>query len=142
MSEDEVKIWVPDSDLPRVVVVGAGFAGISFIQKLKNKPFQVILLDKNNYHQFQPLLYQVATSGLEPDSITFPVRKLFKGQRNFVFRVAEVERIDTNAKRIYTNVGSLGFDYLVLGTGSDTNFYGLEAVQRNSIGLKSITDSL
>ena len=135
-------IWVPDFGLPKVVVVGAGFAGISFIQKLNSKPFQVILLDKNNYHQFQPLLYQVATSGLEPDSITFPVRKLFKGQKNFVFRVAEVDRIDSEAKRIYTNVGTLDFDYLVLATGSDTNFYGLDEVRKNGIGLKSITDSL
>jgi len=136
------KIWVPDLDLPRVVIIGSGFAGMSLVRKLRNKPFHVILLDQNNYHQFQPLLYQVATSGLEPDSITFPIRKLFKGQKNFVFRMAKVEHIDPQIKTVYCDVGSIEYDYLVLATGSVTNFFGLNEIESNSIGLKSINDSL
>lgn len=138
----EHEIWIPESNLPRVVVVGAGFAGISLIQKLKNKPFQVVLVDKNNYHQFQPLLYQVATSGLEPDSITFPIRKLFKGQNNFVFRVAEVLKIESMQHRVYTSEGEIEYDYLVLATGANTNFYGLSEVQKFGIGLKNISDAI
>lgn len=135
-------ICLPDTTLPRVVIIGGGFAGISVIKKLKNKPVQIVLLDKNNFHQFQPLLYQVATSGIEPDSIVFPLRKLFKGFRNVFFRMAEVKSILPAENIILTDIGSVKYDYLVIATGSDTNFFGLKDMQQNSIGMKSIQEAL
>ena len=118
------KIWIPDSTLPRVVVIGAGFAGISLISKLKKEEVNTVLIDQNNFHQFQPLFYQVATSGLEPDAISFPIRKLFKGFKNFIFRMARVIEINPDAKEVYTSEGSVSYDYLVIATGSVSNFYG------------------
>lgn len=136
------RICVPETALPRVVVVGGGFAGLSFIKKLKNKPVQLILMDKGNHHQFLPLLYQVATSGIEPDSIVFPFRKLFRKYKNMTYRMAEVLRVDPLKNRIETNIGAVEYDYLVLATGSVTNFFGIESVARFGIGLKSVTDAL
>jgi NADH dehydrogenase len=136
------KIWIPESNLPRVVVVGAGFAGISLISKLKKEEISTVLIDQNNFHQFQPLFYQVATSGLEPDAISFPIRKLFKGFKNFIFRMARVIEINPDAKEVYTSEGSVSYDYLVIATGSVSNFYGLDAIEENGIGLKSLRESL
>ncbi|MDJ0644692.1 MAG: NAD(P)/FAD-dependent oxidoreductase [Flavobacteriaceae bacterium] len=135
-------VYIPRSEHPRIVIIGAGFAGIYMAKALKNKPFQVVLLDKNNFHQFQPLFYQVATSGLEPDAIVFPVRKIFRGFRNFVFRMADVLQINTHENSIETDIGNITYDYLVLATGSTNNFYGMSDVEMNSIGLKSIRESL
>jgi NADH:quinone reductase (non-electrogenic) len=136
------EIWLPDADLPRVVVIGAGFAGISLIKKLRQQPVSVILIDENNFHQFQPLFYQVATSGLEPDAISFPVRKLFKGYKNFLFRMACVEEVKPEQGRIYTDEGYVDYDYLVIATGSKTNFYGLDNVEKYGLGLKSLKESI
>lgn len=138
----ENKICLPESNLPRVVVIGGGFAGISFVKKLKSKPVQVVMLDKNNFHQFQPLLYQVATSGIEPDSIVFPLRKLFKGYQNVFYRMADVESIEAEQNRVNTNIGIINYDYLVIATGSDTNFFGLKDIQENSVGMKTIQEAL
>lgn len=138
----ENKICLPESNLPRVVVIGGGFAGISFVKKLKNKSVQVVMLDKNNFHQFQPLLYQVATSGIEPDSIVFPLRKLFKGYQNVFYRMADVESIEAEQNRVNTNIGIINYDYLVIATGSDTNFFGLKDIQENSVGMKTIQEAL
>lgn len=138
----ENKICLPDTNLPRILVIGGGFAGISLIKKLKNKPFQVVVVDKNNFHQFQPLLYQVATSGIEPDSIVFPLRKLFKGYRNVFYRMADVESIEAEQNRVNTNIGIINYDYLVIATGSDTNFFGLKDIQENSVGMKTIQEAL
>lgn len=143
MTKDRTKeIWLPDNELPRVVVLGAGFAGISLITKLRNKPLSVVLIDKNNFHQFQPLLYQVATSGLEPDAISFPIRKNFSGYKNFLFRMAKAENVNPDEKRVYTDEGYVSYDYLVIATGSVSNFYGLTEIERNGIGLKSLKESL
>lgn len=136
------EICLPDSNLPRVVVIGGGFAGISLVKKLKNKPVQVVVLDKNNFHQFQPLLYQVATSGIEPDSIVFPLRKLFKRYKNVVFRMAIVNEIQSEENTIITDIGAVEYDYLVIATGSDTNFFGLKDVQQHSVGMKTIQEAL
>lgn len=133
---------LPESKQRRVVVIGGGFAGLSIARELKNKPVQVVVLDKNNFHQFQPLLYQVATSGIMPDSIIFPIRKQFKKYKNVIFRMANVENIDTSEKCIHTNTGNLHYDDLVIATGSDTNFFGLKDVQENSLGMKSIQEAL
>ena len=133
---------LPDNDYPKIVVIGAGFAGINFIKNLDGKPVQLILIDQHNYHQFQPLLYQVAISGLEPDSVVTPIRKLFKSCGNMVYRMGTVEYIDTDRNKVQTNIGYVNYDYLVIATGSSTNFYGSENIEKYSIGLKNINDSI
>ena len=133
---------IPQNDFPKIVVIGAGFAGINFIKKLKDKPVQVILIDQNNYHQFQPLLYQVAISGLEPDSVVSPIRKLFKSCINMIYRMAKVEEIDTKNNCVYTDIGYVNYDYLVIATGSSTNYYGSLNIEKYGIGLKSINDAI
>lgn len=135
-------VCLPATGLPRVVVIGAGFAGIHLIKKLRNQSVQIVLLDKNNFHQFQPLLYQVAIAGLEPDSIVSPIRKLFQGYENLIYRMAEVERIEPETHRVFTSIGWVSYDYLVIATGSSTNYYGLQQVEQNSVGLKDIRDAL
>ncbi|NDV45042.1 MULTISPECIES: NAD(P)/FAD-dependent oxidoreductase [Flagellimonas] len=135
-------ICLPNSRLPRVVIVGGGFAGLALVEGLKNKDVQVVLIDRNNFHQFQPLFYQVATSGLEPDSIVFPFRKQIKGYKNVSFRLAEVKEIQASTNTVITDKGNLTYDYLVLATGTKTNFFGMEEVERNSLGMKDIRDSL
>ena len=136
------EICLPDTKLPRVVVIGSGFAGLALVEKLKNKEVQVVLFDKNNFHQFQPLFYQVATSALEPDSIVFPFRKQISGYKNVLFRLAEVEEIQPSSNTVITNKGSAHFDYLVLATGTTTNFFGMDNVESHSLGMKDIRDSL
>jgi len=135
-------VCLPNNVLPRIVVVGGGFAGLALVEGLKNKNVQVVLIDRNNFHQFQPLLYQVATSGLEPDSIAFPFRKQISGYKNVSFRLAEVQEVQPSINTIVTDKGTLTYDYLVLATGTATNFFGMENVERNSLGMKNIRDSL
>ncbi len=126
----------------RVLIVGAGFAGLTLARKLSATYFQVVLLDKNNYHQFQPLLYQVATAGLEPSSISFPLRKVFQSKRNVFIRVAEVKTILPEACEIITNVGIIPYDYLVLANGADTNFFGNENLRQYGYSMKSVSEAL
>lgn len=138
----EADINLPKTDLPRILIIGAGFGGLSLIKKIGKKEAQIVLLDKNNFHQFQPLLYQVATSGLEPDSILFPVRKLFKHYKNVFFRMAEVTKIDSKSKMVYTDVGNVSYDYLIIANGSDTNYFGLKDIEKHAVGMKSIQEAL
>ena len=121
---------IPQSSFPRVVIIGGGFGGIALAKKLSKKEVQVVLLDKHNYHNFQPLLYQVSTGGLEPDSIAYPIRKVLQGYPNFYFRLAQVKEVNTEAKLVKTNIGEIGYDYLVVATGSETNFFGNKALRR------------
>lgn len=123
-------------------MVGGGFGGINLVKHLRKAPCEVLLLDGNNFHQFQPLLYQVATCGLEPDSIIFPLRKLFEGQDNVTIRMARVEGIDPEAKRVHTTIGHADYDILVLATGSTTNFFGNDELETRCIGMKDIRESL
>ena len=136
------KICLPNTKFKRIVVIGGGFAGLEFIKGLKNKAVQVVLIDKNNFHQFQPLLYQVATCGLEPDSIVFPIRKQIEGYKNTIFRLAEVEKIEPLTNTVFTDKGTIKYDLLVLATGTTTNFFGIKSVEDNSLGLKNIRESL
>lgn len=136
------EIAITNNNLPRVVIIGAGFAGLNLVKALQHKPVQLILLDQNNHHQFQPLLYQVAIGGLEPDSVVSPVRKLYKSCINMIFRMVIVERLDTSNNRVITNLGYVSYDYLVIATGSSTNFYGLNNIESKSIGLKNINDAI
>ena len=135
-------IRVPKVDLPRVVIVGGGFGGIQLAQRLKGKPFQVVLLDKNNYHAFPPLLYQIATAGLEASSIAAPFRKIFEGFTNFIFRLAEVKEIVPSENRIITDIGDIPYDFLVIASGSTTNFFGMKDVEQHAMPMKSIPEAL
>src|SRR3954466_14735947 len=114
---------IPATGQKRIVIIGGGFGGIEVAKKLKNKDLQIVLLDKHNYHTFQPLLYQVATGGLEPGSIAYPLRKFMQDIPNGIFRMAEVRNVDTSAQKIHTDIGDLHYDYLVIATGSTTNFF-------------------
>lgn len=133
---------LPVSSQPRVVIVGCGFGGLRLAQQLRKAPVQVVVIDRNNYHNFQPLLYQVATGALEADSIAYPIRKIFTGQQNFFYRMADVQRIDSASNTVVTSVGDIRYDYLVLATGSLTNFFGLESIERNAMQIKSIPNAL
>jgi NADH dehydrogenase len=133
---------IPRSSFPRIVIIGGGFAGIALAKKLRNKKVQVVLLDKHNYHNFQPLLYQVATGGLEPDSIAYPIRKVVQEFENFYFRLAEVREIDTKNCKVTADIGELKYDYLVMATGSKTNFFGNKEMERNCMAMKTIPQSL
>ena len=133
---------VPEIGLPRVVIVGGGFGGINLAKKLKGAPVQVVLLDRNNYHLFQPLLYQVSTAGLETDSIAFPLRGIFKHQKNFYFRMAEVTGVRPAEKILITGIGELHYDYLILATGSTTNFFGNKVIEEHAIGMKSLIEAV
>ena len=127
---------------PTVVVVGAGFGGLNAARALRRAPVQVVLVDRNNYHLFQPLLYQVATAGLEPEEIARPARAILRGQKNFDFRMVDVTRVDFAAKRLETSAGPISYDFLVLAPGGETNFFGLESMQRHGLGLKDIPDAI
>ncbi|WP_298500482.1 NAD(P)/FAD-dependent oxidoreductase [uncultured Algibacter sp.] len=133
---------IPRTSFPRIVIIGGGFAGIALAKKLSKQEVQVVLLDKHNYHTFQPLLYQVSTGGLEPDSIAYPIRKVLKDFPNFYFRLAEVQEINTNKNKLKTNIGDLKFDYLVVASGSTTNFFGNKEVEKHSMAMKTVPQSL
>ncbi|MEP3838585.1 MAG: NAD(P)/FAD-dependent oxidoreductase [Algibacter sp.] len=133
---------IPRTSFPRIVIIGGGFAGVALAKKLSKQEVQVVLLDKNNYHTFQPLLYQVSTGGLEPDSIAYPIRKILKDFPNFYFRLADVEEINTNKNKVKTNIGNLKFDYLVVASGSTTNYFGNTDVEKYSMAMKTIPQSL
>jgi len=133
---------IPDINLKRIVIVGGGFGGLRLAKKISTKHYQVVLLDKHNYHTFQPLLYQVATAGLEPDSIAHAIRQIFAKKQNFFFRIAEVQRIDTEKQLIESNIGPLHYDYLVIATGSDTNYYGNQNIEKNAMPMKTIPEAL
>jgi len=135
-------INLPETSQPRIVIVGAGFAGLNLARKLSNESYQIVLLDRNNFHQFQPLLYQVAMSGIEPSSIAFPLRKLFRRKKGVHIRVAELLSINTSEKHLDTNEGIVNYDVLVLATGVTTNFFGNATIATNSYSLKSISDAL
>ncbi|MEC4051739.1 NAD(P)/FAD-dependent oxidoreductase [Myroides odoratimimus] len=133
---------IPTSKRPRVVIIGGGFGGLALAKKLKNKNFQVVLLDKHNYHTFQPLLYQVATGGLESGSIAYPIRKVVQNYEEIYFRLANVQRIDTENKKVVADIGTIFYDYVVIATGSKTNFFGNENITKNSMAMKTIPESL
>ena len=122
--------------------MGAGFGGLRAARALRRAPVQVALLDRNNYHLFQPLLYQVATAGLEPEEIAKPARAILRGQRNFDFRMVDVTRVDFAGKCLETSAGPIAYDFLVLAPGGETNFFGLESMQRHGLGLKDIPDAI
>ncbi|MEO8711940.1 MAG: NAD(P)/FAD-dependent oxidoreductase [Parafilimonas sp.] len=127
----------------RVVIIGAGFAGLKLARSLsKQKGIEILLIDKNNYHQFQPLFYQVATAGLDASNISFPLRKVFQKVNNIVLRFTEVKEIKTAENKIVTGIGDFDYDVLVLATGATTNFFGNEKIQNNAFPMKSTLEAL
>src|SRR5215203_4124740 len=127
----------------KVVIVGAGFAGLRLARKLNNKPgFDVVLIDKFNYHQFQPLFYQVATAGLDPSNISFPLRKAFHGTKNVRIRVEELKQVVPDQKKIITETEEIDYDILVLALGADTNFFGNQNMASNAFPMKSTVEAL
>lgn len=132
---------IPATGFKRLVIVGGGFAGLKLALKLYRDKFQIVLIDKNNYHLFQPLLYQVAMSGLEPSAISFPIRKVFQNT-NVQYRMAELLSIFPENNEILTTIGLLKYDFLVLATGAKTNFYGHEKIEKFALQMKSAPDAL
>ncbi len=132
---------IPETDKKRVVIVGGGFAGLKLALKLHRKKFQIVMLDKNNYHLFQPLLYQVAMSGLEPSAISFPLRKVFQNTGIF-FRMAELESVHPDKNELITDIGRIKYDFLVLATGAKTNFFNQEQIEKYTLQMKSAPDAL
>lgn len=137
-----MKFNIPDTPQKRVVIVGGGFGGLTLARKLAKSDFQIVLIDKNNYHQFQPLFYQVAMAGLEPSSIVFPFRKVFQKSKNVFVRVTKVLAVAPERNEIETEIGNLHYDYLVLAIGADTNWYGNEQVRAHAIPMKSVSEAL
>ena len=130
------------SDKPHVVIVGAGFGGLRVAKRLAGKPVRVTLIDKRNYHLFQPLLYQVATAGISPHEIAYPVRAIFRNQKNFDFLMTRVNKVDVENRVVQTEQGSVAYDYLVVAVGASVNFYGNAALERNALPIKDISDAV
>ena len=126
----------------RIVIVGAGFAGLRIARDLNNTDYEVFLIDRHNYHQFQPLMYQVATARLEPSSISFPLRKVFQHTKNVTIRIADVQRVDTDKKMLHTSVGDISYDRLVIALGCTTNYFGNTRIQSNSFPMKSVPNAM
>ncbi len=130
------------NQLPKVVIIGGGFGGLETATALAGAPADVLMLDRHNYHTFQPLLYQVATGSLEAESIAFSLRKNFDNQKNFRFRIAQVLAVNAEENWIDTTIGPIPYDYLVIATGSTTNFFGNKDIELNSMPMKSIPEAL
>lgn len=137
-----MKANIERTDKKRIVIVGGGLGGLELAFKLVDDDYQVVLVDKNNYHQFPPLIYQVASGGLEPSSISFPFRRIFQGRKDFFFRMAKVESVNTAKKTINTTVGEIEYDYLVLAFGAKTNFFGNKDIEATTLPMKSVSEAM
>ena len=126
----------------RIVIVGGGFGGLKLARKLSGSEYQIVLIDKNNYHQFQPLFYQVATAGLEPSAISFPFRKIFQKVKDFHIRITEVDKILPDKNQIKTGIGIINYDFLVIAIGTDTNFFGNTNLMEKAMPMKSVAEAL
>jgi len=127
----------------KIVIIGGGFAGVNLAKNLAdNESFDIVLVDKNNYNFFPPLIYQVATGYLETSNISYPFRKLFRGKKNFTFRLGELEEVVSAEKKLVLSTGEISYDYLVFATGCVTNYFGMESVEKNAIPMKTISDAL
>lgn len=137
-----MKANIEHTDKKRIIIVGGGLGGLELAFKLVDDDYQVVLIDKNNYHQFPPLIYQVASGGLEPSSISFPFRRLFQGKKDFFFRMAKVESVNTDKKIINTTVGEIDYDYLVMAFGAKTNFFGNKDIEATTLPMKSVSEAM
>lgn len=137
-----MKANIEHTDKKRIVIVGGGLGGLELAFNLVDDDYQVVLIDKNNYHQFPPLIYQVASGGLEPSSISFPFRRLFQGKKDFFFRMAKVESVNTDKKIINTTVGEIDYDYLVMAFGAKTNFFDNKDIEATTLPMKSVSEAM
>jgi len=137
-----MSVNIPETAKKRIVIIGAGFGGLKIAKKLVGSGYQIVLIDKNNYHQFQPLFYQVASSGIEPSSILFPLRKIFQKRKDVYIRVAEVYSVDPEKKELHTSLDTVWYDYLVIATGVNSNFFGMKNMERFAIPMKSISEAM
>jgi NADH:ubiquinone reductase (H+-translocating) len=133
---------IPKTDQKRIVIIGGGFGGLLLAKKLRNRNFQVVLLDRHNYHAFQPLFYQVATAGLEPGSIAYPFRRIFNSYKNYFFRMADVQAVAYQENKVVTNIGDVAYDYLVIATGATTNFFGNKKLEELCMPMKTVAEAL
>ena len=132
----------PTTPVPRVVIIGGGFGGLQLAKQLKNAPVKVMMLDRHNYHTFQPLLYQVAMGAIPADSIGFPIRRIFTHQDNFRFFLTDVQKINPESNTVSTDMGDINYDYLVIATGSNTNFFGNKEIEHFAMPMKNIPEAL
>ncbi|MFY9308753.1 MAG: NAD(P)/FAD-dependent oxidoreductase [Bacteroidia bacterium] len=137
-----MKANIKETSQKRIVIIGGGFGGLKLARQLSGADYQVVLLDKNNYHQFQPLFYQVATAGLEPSAISFPFRKIFQKAENIHIRIGQVLKVIPEQNQIFTSIGSIDYDYLVIAVGTDTNFFGNQKMMEKAIPMKSVSEAL
>jgi len=137
-----MKANITETDKKRIVIIGGGFGGLRLLRDMVDSDYQVVLVDRNNFHQFQPLFYQVATAGLEPSAIAFPFRKFFQSLKNVHIRVAEVERVSPDENCIFTSIGRINYDYLVLATGANTNFMGNQHFIDFAYPMKSVSEAV
>lgn len=126
----------------RVVIVGGGLGGLRLAEDLYGKGMQVVLIDKNNFHQFPPLIYQIASAGIDPSSISFPFRQIFRKRKDFYFRMAEARMVDTDKKILQTSIGKIDYDYLVLAAGATTNFFGNKNIEDWAIPMKTVPEAM
>ncbi len=133
---------IPKTDKERIVIIGGGFGGLQLAKNLRDRDFQVVLIDKHNYHAFQPLFYQVATAGLEPGNIAYPLRKIFNAYDDFYFRMAELKSVDTATQTITTNIGELKYNHLVIATGATTNYFGNQQMEKLCMPMKTVSEAL
>jgi len=133
---------IPTIEKKRIVIIGGGFGGLKLATGLRNSNYQIVFIDKNNYHQFQPLFYQVATSGIEPSAILFPFRKIFNRYKDFHLRITEVIEVIPEQKRIRTISGICFYDYLVIATGATSSFFGLDNIQKEALPMKSVVEAI
>ena len=127
---------------PHILIIGAGFGGLEPARRLAKAPLQITLIDKRNYHLFQPLLYQIAIAGLTPSQIAYPVRSIFRNQKNLTFQQGEVEQINFEKRYVKMNGSLIAYDYLVIASGGQTNYFGLDSIQENSHELKNIESAV
>lgn len=137
-----MKANIPEVEKKRIVVIGGGFAGLTLASKLVKTKYQSVLIDKHNYHMFQPLLYQVATAGIEPSAISFPFRKVFQSKRNIHIRITEVVRIEPENNRVITRIGIVNYDFLVIAIGATTNYFGNNLIKEKAFPMKSVPEAL
>jgi len=133
---------IPETAQKRIVIIGAGFGGLKVAQKLIGSGYQIVIIDKNNYHQFQPLFYQVASAGIEPSSILFPLRKIFQNQKDVFIRVAEVYSVDPKKKELQTSLSTVWYDYLIISSGVNSNFFGMKNMEEYAIPMKSASEAM